>query len=70
MSTRILRVSGLNANKSTYKLNGNQVMVPISEVYTDRAKLASAPRYQSSGQLNWSDRAYTERVDQYWGVGV
>ena len=37
---------------------------------TDRAKLASAPRYQSSGQPNWSDRAYTERVDQYWGVGV
>jgi hypothetical protein len=37
---------------------------------TDRAKLANAPRYQSSGQPNWSDRAYTERVDQYWGVGV
>src|SRR5215208_5634371 len=28
----------------------------------DRAKLANAPRYQSSGQPNWSDRAYTERV--------
>jgi len=35
---------------------------------TDRARLESAPRYQSSGQPNWSDRAYTGKVDEYWGV--
>ena len=35
---------------------------------TDRARLESAPRYQSSEQPNWSDRAYTGKVDEYWGV--
>jgi hypothetical protein len=35
----------------------------------DRARLESAPRFQSSGRPDWSDRSYTERVDQYWGVG-
>jgi hypothetical protein len=35
---------------------------------TDRARLESAPRFLSSDQPNWSDRGYTERVDQYWGV--
>jgi PRC-barrel domain len=35
---------------------------------TDRAQLESAPRYQSSGQPNWSDRSYTGQVDEYWGV--
>ena len=30
-------IDQLNANKATYKLNGNQVLVPISQVYTDRA---------------------------------
>lgn len=34
----------------------------------DRARLESAPRFQSSGRPNWSDRGYTERVDEYWGV--
>ena len=34
----------------------------------DRAKLGNAPRFQSAGQPNWSDRGYSERVDQYWGV--
>ena len=34
----------------------------------DRARLEQAPRFQSTGRPNWSDRAYTERVDQYWGV--
>jgi hypothetical protein len=36
---------------------------------TDRARLESAPRYQSSGQPNWSDRSYADRVDEYWQVG-
>ena len=35
---------------------------------TDRARLEQAPRYDSGRQPNWSDRAYTERVDQYRGV--
>ena len=35
----------------------------------DRARLEQAPRFQSTGRPNWSDRAYTERVDEYWGVG-
>ena len=34
----------------------------------DRARLGNAPRFQSAGQPNWSDRGYSERVDQYWGV--
>ena len=36
---------------------------------TDRSRLESAPRYTTSNQPNWSDRAYTERVDDYWHVG-
>ena len=35
----------------------------------DRARLEQAPRYTSKAQPNWSDRAYTERVDEYWRVG-
>lgn len=34
----------------------------------DRTRLERAPRFQSSGRPNWSDRAYTEQVDEYWGV--
>jgi sporulation protein YlmC with PRC-barrel domain len=33
---------------------------------TDRSRLESAPRYTTSNQPNWSDRAYTERVNDYW----
>ena len=36
---------------------------------TYRSRLESAPRYTTSDQPNWSDRAYTERVDDYWHVG-
>jgi sporulation protein YlmC with PRC-barrel domain len=36
---------------------------------TDRARLESAPRYQSGEQPNWSDRSYADRVDEYWQVG-
>ena len=36
---------------------------------TDRSRLESAPGYTTSDQPNWSDRAYTERVDDYWHVG-
>lgn len=35
---------------------------------TDRAQLEKAPRFQSTGKPNWSDRAYTDRVDEYWQV--
>jgi len=35
---------------------------------TDRARLEQSPRFQSTAQPNWSDRGYTERVDEYWGV--
>ena len=34
----------------------------------DRTRLEQAPRFQSTGRPNWSDRAYTEQVDEYWGV--
>ncbi len=34
----------------------------------DRARLESAPRFQSTRQPNWSDRAYRDRVDEYWTV--
>ena len=34
----------------------------------DKAKLGSAPRFNASAHPNWSDRGYSERVDQYWGV--
>jgi hypothetical protein len=37
-------------------------------VDTDRARLEQAPRYEAASQPNWSDRAYTERVDEYWGI--
>ena len=36
---------------------------------TDRSQLESAPRYTTSNQPNWSDRAYTERLDDYWHLG-
>jgi uncharacterized protein (TIGR02271 family) len=32
----------------------------------DRDKLEAAPRYSATGS-NWSDRSYTDRVDQHWG---
>jgi sporulation protein YlmC with PRC-barrel domain len=48
----------------TYDVNQGGYMVD-----TDRARLEKAPRFESSAQPNWSDRGYTERVDQYWGVG-
>jgi sporulation protein YlmC with PRC-barrel domain len=37
-------------------------------VDADRTRLEQSPRFQSSGLPDWSDRAYTERVDDYWGV--
>ena len=36
---------------------------------TDRARLEKAPRFTSNAQPNWSDRAYADRVDEYWQVG-
>jgi flagellar M-ring protein FliF len=35
-------IDQLNSQKAAYKLNGTQVLVPVSDVYTDRAKLAAA----------------------------
>ena len=35
-------IDQLNSQKAPYKLNGTQVLVPVSEVYTDRARLAAA----------------------------
>ena len=37
-------------------------------VDVNRARLEAAPRYTASTEPNWSDRAYTDRVDQHWGV--
>ena len=34
----------------------------------DRTRLESAPRLQSSVRPNWSDRSYTDEVDNYWSV--
>jgi hypothetical protein len=31
-----------------------------------RSRLEGAPSYRASDMPNWSDRAYTERIDQYW----
>jgi hypothetical protein len=32
----------------------------------DRDKLENAPSYASTESPNWSDRSYTDRIDQYW----
>jgi sporulation protein YlmC with PRC-barrel domain len=32
----------------------------------DRSKLENAPSYASTESPNWSDRSYTDRIDQYW----
>jgi uncharacterized protein (TIGR02271 family) len=37
-------------------------------VDVNRAHLEAAPRYTESTEPNWADRAYTDRVDQHWGV--
>src|SRR5436190_22351071 len=37
-------------------------------VDVNRAHLEAAPRYTASTEPNWSDRDYTDRVDQHWGV--
>jgi hypothetical protein len=35
----------------------------------DRGRLEKAPRFTPSSQPNWSDRSYSDRVDEYWQVG-
>jgi len=35
----------------------------------DKARLEKAPRFTPKAQPNWSDRSYSERVDEYWQVG-
>ncbi len=35
-------------------------------VDVDRPRLEKAPRYASTSDPNWSDRAYTKEIDQYW----
>jgi PRC-barrel domain len=32
----------------------------------DRARLERSPRYTMSNQPDWSDRAYRDRIDEYW----
>jgi sporulation protein YlmC with PRC-barrel domain len=32
----------------------------------DRSTLQNAPSYASTESPNWSDRSYTDRIDQYW----
>src|SRR4030081_3577849 len=32
----------------------------------DRDKLENAPSYASTESPNWSDRSFTDRIDQYW----
>jgi hypothetical protein len=32
----------------------------------DRARLERSPHYTMSTQPDWSDRAYRDRIDQYW----
>ncbi len=64
-------IDQLNANKATYKLNGNQVMVPISQVYTDRARLASAkvggqtvpPGYELFDNQSLTASSFTQQVN-------
>jgi hypothetical protein len=34
----------------------------------DRGKLENAPSYTAAEAPDWSDRAYTARVDEYWLV--
>ena len=35
----------------------------------DRGRLEKAPRFTANAQPNWSDRSYSDRVDEYWQVG-
>src|ERR1700751_6430756 len=32
----------------------------------DRARLEGSPHYTMTSQPDWSDRAYRDRIDQYW----
>ncbi len=34
----------------------------------DRTRLESAPRFKSAVRPDWSDRSYTDKVDDYWSV--
>ena len=64
-------IDQLNASKATYKLNGNEVMVPISQVYTDRAKLAAAkiggqtvpPGYELFDNQSLTASSFTQQVN-------
>jgi flagellar M-ring protein FliF len=61
----------LNTAKAKYKLNGKEVMVPISEVYTDRAKLAAAkvggpaapPGYELFDSQSLTASSFTQQVN-------
>ena len=35
-------------------------------VDVDRTRLEGSPRYMATGHPDWSDRAYTSRIDEYW----
>ena len=36
----------------------------------DRPTLEKAPRYAATNKPDWSDRAYTKEIEQYWFPGV
>lgn len=64
-------IDQLNSLKATYKMNGNQVLVPMSDLYVDRAKLASAnvggqavpPGYELFDNQSLTASSFTQQVD-------
>ncbi|HEV7996814.1 MAG TPA: PRC-barrel domain-containing protein [Stellaceae bacterium] len=49
-----------------WKALSYQTQVAGYVVDVDRPRLEKAPRYASTSDPNWSDRAYTKEIDQYW----
>jgi myo-inositol-hexaphosphate 3-phosphohydrolase len=39
-------------------------------VDVDRAKLEKAPYFASNTTLDWSDRVFNDKIEQYWYPGV
>ena len=64
-------INQLNTLKAPYKLNGSQVMVPMSDLYLDRAKLASAgvggqavpPGWELFDSQSITASSFTQQVD-------
>ncbi|MGH7057195.1 MAG: PRC-barrel domain-containing protein [Acetobacteraceae bacterium] len=49
----------------TYDTNLDGYVVSLSE-----AQLRSGPSYAQADDANWSDRAWTGRIDEYYGPGL